>query len=92
MWMLVPMNISKSLFRHKMRQSCGRVAEQDAPFFFKLNHLNLVVTNCKRRETFFFCYSSHGISDSEALWFLGGGVGWLNEQAVFRVKLRKSSA
>lgn len=28
--------------------------EQDAPFFFKLNHLNLVVTNCKRRETFFF--------------------------------------
>ncbi len=94
MWMLVPMNISKSLFRHRMRQSCGRVAEQDAPFFFKLNHLNLVVTNCKRRETFIFCYSksSHGISDSEALWFLGGGVGWLNEQAVFRVKLRKSSA
>jgi hypothetical protein len=61
---------------------------------FKLNHLNLVVTNCKRRETKKFCYSksSHGISDSEVLWFLGGGVGWLNEQAVFRVKLRKSSA
>jgi hypothetical protein len=76
-----------------MRQSCGRVGAR-CSIFFQAKPFKFGSHQLQEKGDIFFCYSkiSHGISDSEVLWFLGGGVGWLNEQAVFRVKLRKSSA